>query len=48
MSKRCGDWTPQDTRNGIESKQKENWKLGCDDDDDDDTFIKVSNCNSGI
>ena len=27
LSKRCGDWTPQDTRNGIEPKQKENWKL---------------------
>ena len=27
MSKWCGDWTPQDTRNGIEPKQKENWKL---------------------
>ena len=22
-------WTPQDTQNGIKSKQKENWKLGC-------------------
>ena len=29
MSKRCGNWNPQDTRNGIESKEKENWKLGC-------------------
>ena len=25
-SKRCGDWTPQDTPNGIESKKKTgNW-----------------------
>ena len=29
VSKRCGDWTPQDTQNGVKSKQKENWKLGC-------------------
>ena len=29
VSKKCGDWTSQDTQNGIKSKQKENWKLGC-------------------
>ena len=28
MSKRCGDWTPQDTLNGIESKKKGELEIG--------------------
>ena len=28
MSKRCGDWNPKDTRNGIELKRKGELEIG--------------------